>query len=61
MNLNLDDLLKFKPVSRIIYGYDPDVKPNDHCIWDSRWGCWEENDEHFRERLVQGRNQNESI
>lgn len=49
--MNLDDLTKIPVIQRIIYGTDPEEKPNDHCNWDTTWGFWEENDEHFRNRI----------
>lgn len=48
---SLDNLLSYTGRTRIIYGYDADEKPNDHCYWDYEWQQWEENDEHFRNRL----------
>ena len=37
--------------SREIYGSDFDIKPNEHCFWDSEYGFWRENDEHLRNRI----------
>lgn len=58
MYSELDKLLKINPVSRIIYGYDKNDKPNDYCNWIEYIGLsgniisyWEENDWHFRQRI----------
>lgn len=55
MNL-LDQLVSIPQVSREVYGYDEENKPNGHCNWvdlgDSRTiMAWVEKDEHFRERI----------
>jgi len=55
---HLDYLMSLNPISREIYGNDPDNKPNDHCVWRDvgytvEMFCWVENDEHFRERIKQ--------
>lgn len=54
MTSHLDYLMSLTPMSREIYGDDPDNKPNDHCIWTDigytmEMLRWVENDEHFRE------------
>lgn len=52
----LDQLVSIPQVSREVYGYDEENKPNDHCVWvDLGYSrtirAWVENDEHFRERI----------
>jgi len=52
----LDYLASLPQVSRGIYGYDENDKPNDHCVW-SMVGysilkmAWVETDEHLRQRI----------
>lgn len=47
----LDKLCGYVPLMRQVYGVLYREKPNDHCYWNSDFGFWEENDEHFRNRL----------
>ena len=46
-----DRLCSFVPLLRQVYGVLYHEKPNDHCYWNSDFGFWEENDEHFRNRI----------
>lgn len=53
---HLDYLMSLPQVSREIYGYDENIKPNDHCVWrdigySQSTMAWVENDEHLRNRL----------
>ena len=48
---DLDRLCGYAPSSRQVYGVLYHEKPNDHCYWNDDFGFWEENDEHFRNRL----------
>lgn len=49
----LDSLTQlYTGVLRKTYGDDYTIKPNDHCYWSYDLNCWEENDEHFRNRLI---------
>lgn len=48
---DLDRLCSYIPLLRQIYGVLHHEKPNDHCYWNSDFGFWEENDEHFRNRI----------
>lgn len=47
----LDRVSNYVPLLREVYGVLYHEKPNDHCYWNSDFGLWEENDEHFRNRL----------
>ena len=52
----LDTISKTLPIIRETYGSDVNNKPNDHCNWvDVGYSrnifVWEENDEHFRNRI----------
>lgn len=56
IEMNLDVLAKIAPICREVYGYDPDVKPNDHCVWveighSQSIMAWVETDAHLRQRL----------
>lgn len=46
----LDKLLDLNPISREIYGSNT-YKPNKHCYWDYNYGCWTEDDSHYRIRI----------
>lgn len=55
---HLDYLMSLPQVSREVYGYDEQYKPNDHCIWtdigySQSLMAWVEVDAHFRERIKQ--------
>lgn len=53
--MNLDNIARVPAIQRIIYGNDPNQRPNDYCNWQNHFfregGFWEENDEHFRNRI----------
>ncbi len=40
--------------TREFYSNDWREQPNDHCFWDTLFGGWLENDEHFRNRIKRG-------
>lgn len=53
---HLDYLMSLPQVSREVYGYDENQKPNDHCTWTTVGYsilkmAWVENDEHLRQRI----------
>lgn len=53
---HLDYLMSLPTVSREVYGYDENIKPNDYCVWvdigySERSMAWVENDEHLRCRV----------
>lgn len=48
---DLDRVSNYTPLLREVYGVLHCNKPNDHCYWNSDFGFWEENDEHFRNRI----------
>jgi hypothetical protein len=52
----LDELAKLNSIERIVYADGTDPKPNDHCnLVDIGFSVshvvWQENDEHFRNRI----------
>lgn len=49
----LDKWAEIAPTIREIYGYDPQKKPNEHCVWRDIGAvyAWIEADEHLRKRL----------
>lgn len=52
-----DKLTDIPVCSREVYGVIRSVKPNDHCYWNLDFGLWEENDEHFRNRIKEMMNE----
>lgn len=46
-----DKLTDIPAYNREVYGDIRSVKPNDYCYWNSDFGLWEEDDEHFRYRI----------
>ena len=50
----LDKWAEILPTIREIYGYDFEIKPNDHCTWATvgYTYAWVETDEHLRNRLL---------
>lgn len=53
--MNLDDLCNLKAIHRETYGSNRQLKPNEYCYWDDWRDQWEENDAHYRERIIQSR------
>ena len=56
--MKLDDLVEIPALCREDYGVDKSNKPNDPCYWDYDFGRWEEDDEHYRSRVLSRRLKN---
>lgn len=53
---HLDYLMSLPQISREVYGYEEQSKPNEHCVWVNTGYtqiimAWVEADAHFRSRL----------